>query len=106
VSHSPLAEREWGLGEGDQIGPSAAAGHPRPRQADRWSSAGAMPSGSGSRAARIHTSCAVVSAPTFDRAFARWCFTVECDRPRRWAAALSLGTSAMWVALAGRVVAG
>ena len=37
----------------------------------------------------IHTSCAVVSAPTFDRAFARWCLTVECDRPRRWAAAFS-----------------
>jgi hypothetical protein len=48
----------------------------------------AMSSGSGSRGARIHTSCAVVAAPTFDRAFARWCFTVECDRPRRWAAAL------------------
>ena len=26
---------------------------------------------------------------TFDRAFAKWCFTVECDRPRRWAAAFS-----------------
>ena len=37
-------------------------------------------------AARIHTSCAVVSAPTRDLAFARWCFTVECDRPSRWAA--------------------
>jgi len=24
--------------------------------------------------------------PTLDRAFARWCLTVECDRPRRWAA--------------------
>ena len=34
-------------------------------------------SGSGSRGARIHTSCAVVSAPTLDRAFARWCFTVD-----------------------------
>ena len=33
--------------------------------------------------------CAVVSAPTLDRALARWCFTVECDRPRRWAAAFS-----------------
>jgi len=32
---------------------------------------------------------AVASAPTFDRAFARWCFTVECDRPRRWVAAFS-----------------
>ena len=30
-----------------------------------------LPSGPGSRAARIHTSCAVVVAPTFDRAFAR-----------------------------------
>ena len=39
--------------------------------------------------AKIHTSCAVVSAPTLDRAFARWCFTVECQRPRRWAAAFS-----------------
>ena len=38
---------------------------------------------------RIHTSCAVVVAPTFVRAFARWCFTFECDRPRRWAAAFS-----------------
>jgi hypothetical protein len=47
------------------------------------------PSGSGSRGANIHTSCAVVSAPTFVRAFARWCLTVECDRPRRWAAAFS-----------------
>ena len=45
--------------------------------------------GSGSRGARIHTSCAVVVAPTLDRAFARWCFTVECDRPSRWAAAFS-----------------
>jgi hypothetical protein len=26
---------------------------------------------------------------SLDRAFARWCFTVECDRPRRWAAAFS-----------------
>jgi hypothetical protein len=38
--------------------------------------------GSGNRGAKIQTSCAVVSAPTLDRAFARWCFTVECDRPR------------------------
>ena len=44
-------------------------------------------SGSGRRGASSHTSCAVVSAPTFDRAFARWCFTVEGDRPRRCAAA-------------------
>ena len=41
-------------------------------------SASAMPSGSGSRGARIHTSCAVVSAPTLDRALARWCLTFEC----------------------------
>jgi hypothetical protein len=54
-----------------------------------WRSAGATPSGSGNRVPRIHTSCAVVVAPTLDRAFARWCFTVECDRPRRWAAAFS-----------------
>ena len=45
--------------------------------------------GSGSRSARIQTSCAVVAAPIFDRALARWCFTVECDTPRRWAAAFS-----------------
>ena len=44
---------------------------------------------SGSHSARIQTGCAVVSAPTFDRAFARWCFTVECSRPSRWAAAFS-----------------
>jgi len=37
--------------------------------------------------ARIHTSCAVASAPTLDRAFARWCPTVECDRPSRAVAA-------------------
>ena len=43
--------------------------------------------GFGRRGARIHTSCAVVATPTLDRAFARWCFTVECDRPRRLAAA-------------------
>lgn len=35
------------------------------------------------RGARTHTSCAVIVAPTFDRALARWCYTVECDRPRR-----------------------
>ncbi len=45
--------------------------------------------GSGRREVRIQTSCAVVAAPTLDLAFARWCFTVECDRPRRWAAAFS-----------------
>ena len=49
----------------------------------------ATPSGSGNRGPRIHTSCAVVVAPTFDRALARWCFTVECDSPRRCAAAFS-----------------
>ncbi len=47
------------------------------------------PSGSGRRGASIHTSCAVFAAPIFDRAFARWCFTVECDTPRRSAAAFS-----------------
>ena len=31
---------------------------------------------------------AVVTAPTLDRAFATWCFTVECDRLWRRAAAL------------------
>ena len=54
----------------------------------------------------IHTSYAVVAAPTFVRAFARWRFTVECERPRRWAAAFSFGTSATWVANVSRVVAG
>jgi hypothetical protein len=43
----------------------------------------------GSRGSRIHTSCAVLLAPVLDRAFARWCFTVECDRPSGWAAAFS-----------------
>jgi hypothetical protein len=43
----------------------------------RHSSVCAPPSGSGSRADRIHTSWAVVAAPTLDRAFAMWCFTVE-----------------------------
>ena len=52
------------------------------------------PSGSGSRGARIHTSCAVVAAPTLDRAFARWRFTVECDSPRLWAAAFSYTATA------------
>ena len=36
-----------------------------------------MPAGFGSRGAGIQTSCAVVSAPTLDRAFASWCLTVE-----------------------------
>ena len=43
---------------------------------DRYSAVWAVLSGSGRREARIHTSWAVVSAPTLDRAFARWCFTV------------------------------
>ena len=30
-------------------------------------------------APNIHTSCAVVVAPTFERAFATWCLTVECE---------------------------
>ena len=47
----------------------------------------AISSGSGRRGERIHTSCAVVVAPSLDRALARWCLTVECDSPRRWAAA-------------------
>ena len=64
-------------------------GLPTTSSSGRCSSAWPCLSGSGSRGARIHTSCAVVSAPTLDRAFARWCFTVECDRPRRWAAAFS-----------------
>ena len=52
-----------------------------------WSSG---PAGaSGGLRARIHTRCAVVSSPTLDRAFARWRFTVECDRPRGSAAAFS-----------------
>ena len=36
------------------------------RRSDRYSPAWAMPSGSGRRGARIHTSCAVVSAPTLE----------------------------------------
>jgi hypothetical protein len=59
---------------------------PGPCRADRYSSASATPSGTGSRGLRIHTSCAVVSSPILDRASARWCLTVECDRPRWWAA--------------------
>ena len=51
------------------------------------------PSGSGSRGPRIHTSRTVVDAPTLDRAFARWCFTVECDSPSRRAAAYELDPS-------------
>jgi len=43
----------------------------------------AQPPGSGSRAARIQTSCAVVSAPTFVRAIAGRRFAAERDRPRR-----------------------
>jgi hypothetical protein len=54
-----------------------------------YSTVWTMSSGSCKRGARIHTSCAVVVAPTLDLAFARWCFTVECDIPRRWAAAYS-----------------
>ena len=34
-----------------------------------------------------------VAAPTLDRAFARWRLTVECARPRRWAAAFSIRSS-------------
>ena len=48
-----------------------------------------MRSGSGSSGAKIHTGWAVVVAPTSDGALARWCFTVECDRPRLWAAAFA-----------------
>jgi len=35
------------------------------------------------RRARIQTSSAVASAPTINRAIARWYFTVECDRPKQ-----------------------
>ncbi len=42
-----------------------------PQGSGPYSSPVASPSGPGSRGARIHTSCAVVVAPTFDRAFAR-----------------------------------
>jgi len=59
------------------------------RAEHRYSSLRAASSGSGSSGARIHTSCAVVSAPTLDRAPARWCLTVECDRPSRCEAAFS-----------------
>jgi len=51
-----------------------------------------MPLGPGSCGARIHTSCADLSAPTFDRAFARWCLTVECDRLRRAGSGLRTGS--------------
>jgi hypothetical protein len=64
--------------------PRAGPGTP---SADCCSSCRANPSASGSRGPRIHTNCAVVSAPTLDRAFARWGLTVECDRPSLWAAA-------------------
>jgi len=40
------------------------------------SSGPVLPSGSDSREARIHTSDAVVSAPTLDLALARCCLTV------------------------------
>ena len=55
------------------------------RGGDRCSqgSASAWSAGSGNRGARVQTSCAVVVAPTLDRAFARWGFSVECERPRR-----------------------
>ena len=43
----------------------------------------AMSSVSGRRGARMRARCAVVATPTLERAFARWCFTVECERPRR-----------------------
>lgn len=41
------------------------------RVSDCYSSVCTQSSGPGNRGARIHTSCAVVSAPTLDRAFAR-----------------------------------
>lgn len=69
---------------------------PRPRQAGPCGSGCTAPSGSGSRGARIHTSCAVVVAPTFVRALAKWCFTVERDSPRRWAAAYEPDPSDPW----------
>ena len=46
-------------------------------------------SGSGSRGARIHTSCAVVVRAHLGPGIGWWCFTVECDRPSRRAAAFS-----------------
>jgi hypothetical protein len=61
----------------------ATSGQRRAEVENVWSPAGAMamPSGRGKRGPRIQTSCAVVVAPTFDRALVTWCFTVECDRP-------------------------
>ena len=67
----PVLQSAWGQ-NGRQEGCHSIASLPK------WRSAG-----SDSRAARIYTSCAVVVAPTLDRAFARWCFTVERDRLRR-----------------------
>jgi hypothetical protein len=59
--------------------------HPPARLVCPWSLGvgWATPSGSGIRGARIHARCAVVSAPTRELAFARWCFTVECDSPKK-----------------------
>jgi hypothetical protein len=81
---------------GSRGGPSSPTPPPRePSRRARRSSDDPSPSactsssGLGNRSARIHTSCAVVVAPTLDRALARWCLTVECDRPSRWAAAFS-----------------
>ena len=57
----------------------------RPSTSTKWSSSRALlirrghASGSGNRGARIHTSCAIGVAPTLDRAFARWCFTVTAS---------------------------
>ena len=69
-----------------------AGREPDPRRAYPGAHLPAEPSrltGSGSRGPRIQTSCAVVATPALVRAFAKWCFTVECDRPRLWAAAFS-----------------
>src|SRR5450759_1520558 len=82
-----LTARTYPAGEpGSRCGSDQRAVMPasvRAGDRDRYSAVWAMSSGSVRRGARIHTSCAVVAAPTLDRAFARWCFTIECDRPSR-----------------------
>ncbi len=94
LAHGPAVETVEVLGvqsvtihstRADAHGWSARSVHRGERanalRADGYSSSWAMTSGSGRRGARIHTSCAVVSAPTLDRAFARWCFTSSATSP-------------------------
>lgn len=53
-------------------------------------------SGSGRRALSSHTSWAVVAAPTLARAFARLCFTVECDGPGGTSLHSSVDIEGLW----------